>query len=180
MKKLPLLISCSLLCIAQVLSAQQAQRGPVIEDFGPTYSFEELDYRPNPNHTYQVIFDIATGAEDPAAINKRIETLARFYNMHVTSGVPLEKLKPIAVLHGTAAKDALNRELYQDRYGVPHPNARLIKRLVEAGAEIYLCAQSAGARDLPIDQLLPDVKLALSAMTVLIDKQGEGYRLIRF
>ena len=56
----------------------------------------------------------------------------------------------------------------------------LLAALDEAGVEIYLCGQTAVHRGLPPDELAPQVQLALSAMTVLVTLQAEGYALIAF
>ena len=166
--------------LAVDLQAQQRSKGPVIEKFGEVFTISNPDFPTDPNFHYKVVFDIGVGEDDPAKLNRRINTLARFLNMHTQAGVPVENLHVACVFHGTAAKDVLTNELYRERYGVDNPNEPLLEALAEAGAQMYLCGQSAFARNIPLDKKTEAVGLALSAMTVLIKLQGEGYRLISF
>jgi intracellular sulfur oxidation DsrE/DsrF family protein len=46
--------------------------------------------------------------------------------------------------------------------------------------EIVLCGQSAASRGIARADLLPDVKLALSALTVSISLQGQGDALVQY
>ena len=69
---------------------------------------------------------------------------------------------------------------YQERYGMNNPNLRLLEALKQAGAEIYICGQSIHSRKIDRTELAVPVQVALSAMTVLITKQNEGYQLIAF
>ena len=176
-------IVISMLFLSSSFSALQAQtrtEGRIIKEFGTVYTVPTPDFPTDPNFQYKVVYDIGTGEDDPAKVNKRINTLARFLNMHAQAGVPLENLQVACVFHGTAAKDVLTSEVYRERYGVDNPNEALLEALAKAGAKMYLCGQSAFARNIPRDKKTDAVGLALSAMTVLIKLQGEGYTLISF
>jgi intracellular sulfur oxidation DsrE/DsrF family protein len=52
--------------------------------------------------------------------------------------------------------------------------------LGNAGVGIYLCGQTAAYYDYAPDNLLPQVTMAVSAMTVHVRLQQEGYRAILF
>ena len=168
--------------IPSSLSAQDGKRaeGPIIEDFGAVFSIDKPDFETDLNREYKVIFDIAESPEAKDAINPRINTLARFLNMHAQAGVTPENLKVACVFHGTATKDAMNNAAYQKRYGTDNPNAKLIEELRKAGADIYLCGQSIHARGFGRQEIAKPIQLALSAMTVLITYQSKGYTLIKF
>lgn len=168
------------LILGSNLEAQERVQGPIILEYGEVFAVPEPDFPTDPDVIYKVVFDIAIGEDDPAQLNKRINTLARFLNMHAKAGVPPENLHVACVFHGTAARDVLKSEVYRERYGVDNPNEPLLKALAKAGAKMYLCGQSAFARNIPLDQKTDAVGLALSAMTVLIKLQGEGYRMISF
>ena len=178
------LTSASILCFFLIpavnLEAQERVQGPIIQEYGEVFAVPEPDFPTDPDLVYKVVFDIGIGEEDPSQVNKRINTLARFLNMHAQAGIPAENLHVACVFHGTAARDVLKSEVYRERYGVDNPNESLLKALAEAGARMYLCGQSAFARNIPLDQKTDAVGLALSAMTVLIKLQGEGYRMISF
>ncbi len=175
-------LSACLVLAVQMLCAQPGARvsGPVIENYGATFSVENPDFKTDPTKVYKVVFDIYDTTMDPSGFNPMLNTLARFLNMHVQVGVPLKNLKVVGVIHNKATKDAMNNEAYREKYGVANPNIPLMKELEKAGAEIYLCGQSIYARGLDPDRLASPVKTALSAMTVLVSLQAEGYQLIRF
>lgn len=175
-------ISTALLVLilgAPGVSAQAAPRtGPVIQQFGPTFDVPDPDYPTPLNVPYRVIFDIADAAEAPDGRSTRFETVARFLNMHVKAGVPLENLDVVVAVHGAAGKDLLDHAGYRERHGIENPNAELIQALLGAGVEVALCGQTAASRGLNREELLPGVKLALSAMTHLVTRQNQGYALI--
>lgn len=176
----PVVILSFFLMPASNLGAQERVQGPIIQEYGEVFAVPKPDFAADPNFVYKVVFDIDIGEDDPAQLNKRINTLARFLNMHAQAGVPPENLHVACVFHGTAARDVLNSEAYLERYGVDNPNEPLLEALAKAGAKMYLCGQSAFARNIPLDKKTDAVGLALSAMTVLIKLQGEGYRMISF
>lgn len=167
-----------LLCCG-ALSAQRSA-GPIIQEFGAVHKVDNPDFKLDPTQTYKAVFDIAKSPDQPGQINPQLNTLARFLNMHAQAGVPVENLKVACAIHNLASKDALSNEAYQKRYGMDNPNLPLLEALQEAGAEIYICGQSIHSRKIDRADLASPVKVALSAMTVLITKQNEGYRLIAF
>lgn len=167
-----------LFCCAY-LNAQRSA-GPIITPYGAVHKVENPDFKVDPSQTYKVVFDVAKSPEQPGQINPQLNTLARFLNMHGQAGVPAENLKVACAIHNIASKDALSNEAYQKRYGMDNPNLPLLKALEKAGAEIYICGQSIHSRKIDRTELAAPVKVALSAMTVLITKQNQGYRLIAF
>ena len=100
--------------------------------------------------------------------------------MHVQRGIPLENIHLAFVVHGASGKDALSNEAYKKRYGVDNPNTAHIKALAEKGVHMYICGQSATHAGFIKSELMPEVEMALSAMTVLTVYQANDYSLIRF
>lgn len=178
-KKTLIIISGLLLLFAPSVTAQRSA-GPIIQDFGAVHKVENPDYQLDVTQTYKVVFDIMKTPDAPGQLNPSLNTLARFLNMHAQAGVPAENLKVACAIHNLASKDALNNEAYRKRYGMDNPNLPLLKALEKAGAEIYICGQSIHSRKIDPSELAAPVKLALSAMTILISKQNEGFRLIAF
>ena len=154
--------------------------GPVIEAYGPVFDVPAIGIPVETDREYRAVFDVAESPEAKNELNRAIETVARFLNMHARAGVPLENMKLALVLHGGAGKDALADGPYRARYGVDNPNRELIDQLWAAGVEIVLCGQTAASRGLPRGELNPSVRLALSAMTALVTYQADGYALIAF
>lgn len=176
------ILSLALLLLTSSVWAQfnEAEFGPIIKDYGPTYAMEDSDFKLDPNQEYKLVFDIHNSPEDPSQLNPMIETLARFLNMHAKAGVPMKNLKVVGVIHNKASKDAMNNAYYKEKFGVDNPNIPLMEALIDAGAEIYMCGQSIHARKVNPERLAEPVQKALSAMTVFVTLQGKGYQLIRF
>jgi intracellular sulfur oxidation DsrE/DsrF family protein len=158
----------------------KAETGPVITSHGPTFAVPEGSFNLLPDETYRVVMDVGQGPDDPAALNRGIDSAARFLNMHARHGIDPGNIRMAVVLHGAATRAALSQESYQKRFGAANANASLIGALKEAGADIYLCGQSAAYNGFATGELLPDITLAVSAMTVHVRLQQEGYRAILF
>jgi intracellular sulfur oxidation DsrE/DsrF family protein len=160
--------------------ASEIAYGPVIENYGPVVPVPEDSYNLVPGEHYRVAMDVAAGPEDPAGINRGIESAARFLNMHARNGIRPGDIELALVLHGGATSAALTDEAHQSNLGVPNGSRELIEALAGAGVSIYLCGQSAGYRGYGANDLLPQVKPAVSAMTAHVRLQQEGYRIIPF
>ena len=158
----------------------EPETGPVLKSFGPVYTVSDPAHLDDPSSGLRGIFDVGKSPEDPSAVNPRIETVARFLNLHAEAGFPRERLDAILVLHGASTKDALTTAAYRQRHGVDNPNLPLLRDLRDAGVEIYLCGQSAAYRKLEREEIAAPVQRALSAMTVLLQAQAKGYGLIAF
>jgi intracellular sulfur oxidation DsrE/DsrF family protein len=152
--------------------------GPVVPDFGPVFEVEGMEVPVDTEREYRVVFDIA---QSPAGIegpNRYIESVARFLNMHARAGVPRERMHVAVVLHGPAGEDALRPGPYRERYDAENPNVELIRQLGEAGVDFYICGQSAMSRGLHDEELMPEIQMALSAMTARAMLQAEGYEVV--
>lgn len=178
----PAALLAALLCAphAQAQALAEAKTGPVISEFGPVYAIDKPDFETPTDHIYRVVFDVSVAPESAADLNPRIETLARFLNMHAAAGVPTQNMKLALVLHGSAGKAALVDEAYHARFGSTNPNLELLNGLSRAGVRVILCGQTAVHRGLPREDLAETVEVSLSAMTALVTLQDEGYRLIAF
>lgn len=161
-------------------TAQQKTTGPIIKDYGAVWGIDSLDYKVNSVGEFKVVFDIMNSPDAPSALNRRIETAARFLNMHAQNGVANEQMKVALVVHNIASKDLMNNESYHKKYGIDNPNADMIAQLMDADVEFIFCGQSSMARNITKEELIEGVQLSLSAMTALIQLQNQGYRLIKF
>lgn len=164
-------------------SAQEAgerRAGPIIEDFGAVFDIPEAEFSPPLDRPLRVVFEVAQSAPRPDGVNPRIETLARYLNMHARAGVPRENMELALVVHGSAAWEMASDDAYREQFGVSNPNLPLLEALRDEGVQLLLCGQSQRSRGIPADGLAAPVRLALSAMTALVDLQDRGYRLIAF
>jgi intracellular sulfur oxidation DsrE/DsrF family protein len=168
-----------ILCF-NTLTGQTKSKGPIITEFGEVYAVDQPDFKVDTKMEYKAVFDIMNSPESHQEINKSIETVARFLNMHAQNGVPAEQLKAAVVIHNAASKDVLSNRAYTQRYGTENPNADLLQALLNANVQVIFCGQSAAARDIPREDLMEGIQIALSAMNALIQLQDKEYRLIKF
>jgi hypothetical protein len=82
--------------------ASEPVTGPVIDNYGPVFAVPQGSYNLLPDQQYKVVMDVGKGPEDPAELNRSIESAARFLNMQARNGTPPENLKMAVVLHGAA------------------------------------------------------------------------------
>lgn len=153
--------------------------GPVFDDFGPTAPVQS-DILVTPETQFKIAFDVAKKAE-PGKLNRTIESAARFINMHVAAGVPVENIRLAIIVHGGASVDLAKQTLYGVRNdGATNGSANAIAALQKHGVEFRLCGQSAAAHKITNTDLLPGVKMDLSAMTGHALLQQRGYTLNPF
>jgi intracellular sulfur oxidation DsrE/DsrF family protein len=153
------------------------ETGPVIANMGPYYNIPD-SFNLQAGVHYRAVMDVADGPEDTAALNRGIESAARFLNMHAASGIAASDMEFALVLHGGAAKAALSNTAYRQRFQSDNPNDALLSALTDAGVKIYLCGQSASFGGFAADEIHPSITMALSAMTVLTRLQVEGWALL--
>ena len=170
------------LAFASVAHAESAApaTGPVIKDFGPHYPDAAPGFVTATVSDTHVVFDIARSDQDADLVNPRIETAARFLNMHAANGIDPAQMHLALVIHGAAAGDVLSDSAYKQRNGIANPNSPLIAQLADAGVEFIVCGQTAAYRGFSAEEFAPNVKQALSAMTALVTLQNKGYALIQF
>ncbi|MEB8328964.1 DsrE family protein [Flavobacteriaceae bacterium KMM 6897] len=159
--------------------AQTKNAGPLIEGYGKVYQVENPDVIVDVHKTFKVVFDVTSSSESMGELNLSLETAARFLNMHAQAGVPKDQLKVALVVHSKAAKDLLNDTAYHARYQMENPNSNLVKVLMKADVQVILCGQSAGSRGFDRSEIMPGVQISLSAMTALIQLNGEGYTIVK-
>lgn len=165
-----------------MISAQENEikAGPIIENYGKVYQVEKPDLQLDKDTTYKVIFDIFTDKSKDNKVNPLLNAVARYLNMHAQQGVSLEHMKTVVILHGAATKSTISNEAYQNRYTISNPNAAIIEALKKANVEVYVCGQSYLANGFQLDEKSSNVKVALSALTALVEYQTNGYQIINF
>ncbi len=171
-----------LLCLALLAvsnaAAEELVLGPAIEGYGPNYAVADRDVPVLEETVYRTVFDAASHPEDKIALNEKLVSVARFLNMHARSGTPIEHMNLAVVLHSQALNSVLSDAAYEARYGVANPNLELVRRLTEAGVELYVCGQSMTFAGIEKSELAEQARVALSAMTMLTELQNQGYALI--
>ena len=161
-----------------VAAPEDFSQGPVITGFGAVAKIDS-DLKPPAGMDYKVAFDVKSGKAGER--NSGIDAPARLMNMLANSGVPVSNIHPAIVLHNSAIYDVTNDQRYGQQYGgAANPNADLVRQLVAKGVPIYICGQSAAWVNVAKSDLLPGVKMALSAMDAHAILQRQGYSLNPF
>jgi intracellular sulfur oxidation DsrE/DsrF family protein len=172
-------LSLIFLFAAHFSFAQTAQF-PIVKDYGGIYEIKDAIETPDPSLEYKIIVDMTTGADNPEAISRWVDNVARMMNLHGLAGVPKDRLHVKVVIHGSAIFTLLTDANYQDRNKVDNPNLKVYDALLDAGAEIFVCGQSLIARDLVTSDLWPGVKIAHSALTTVTTYVPQGYTYLKF
>ena len=160
-----------------------AAYGAVAE--GPSFLFPQVagyggivrtpDAAEPPRRGAKVVFDI-TAESKPDEVNKGLEGVARYLNLHADAGFSPKDVKLALVLHGGATKAALHDSAFaKQSAGVKNPNLKLIHELKACGVEVFVCGQSLARNKFAADDVASDVTVATSAMTVNVNKQQDGY-----
>lgn len=132
---------------------------------------------PDPNHDYKLLFEFSAKNPDSVAkdINYSLDEVVRVLNLHVASGVPKNKLFPVVVIHGSGIEALMTNEHYKKRHSIDNPNLGVVKDLENVGTKFIVCGQAMAFHNFTRDQLLPEVKVSLTAQTVLSNYQLQGY-----
>lgn len=143
--------------------------GPAIEDYGPVADIDVTWPTPK-DAVFRHSFDVAKRAGD-GELNRTLASAARFINMHARAGVDADRIKVAVIVHGEALRDVTKGTT---------SSGGLVAALLENGARIIVCGQSAAYYGVTTDDLLPGVEMALSAMTAHALLQQQGYTLNPF
>ena len=163
---------------AQDMSAFET--GPVFEEFGPHAPVEQTVEIPAGTR-FAIAFDVAEAAKEGYR-HQGFESAARFINMHVAAGVPVENIRIAIVVHGKATLDLMNDEAWKkrERPGAGNTSGPLLRALLDHGVRVILCGQSGKANGVDNDELIDGVEVALSAMTAHAMLQQDGYTVNPF
>lgn len=130
--------------------------------------------------TYKVIFDLSKQSADPNKVLDGLAHAARLFNVFAADGVPPNNLKVVAIFHGSAGYAAMSNAVYRGKFNVDNPNLKIMQELKAAGVQLWLCGQTFHDLNFNEEDLFPDIKLATSAVIVLVTYQNDGYALMPF
>ncbi|MCW1952621.1 MAG: DsrE family protein [Flavobacteriia bacterium] len=153
---------------------------PVIKNFGTIGQADLATEKPDPNLTYNIVVDLATGEDNKSNLLFSLNNVARLINLHVMGGVPKENLNIVVAVHGGAIWSVLNNELYYKKFKTANPNIPLYKELLDSGVKIVVCSQSMFKRNIAPSELVKGLEVATSALTTLTTYQIKGYAVLKF
>lgn len=162
---------------APLLPGQQAS-GPVIQAGGPSFQVDNPTFPIPANHDFKALFVVDAGGGDTVRTNAQVGTIARYFNIHGRHGFAEKQVHAAAVFHNNGWQAVLNDSAYTARFGTPNPSRRLVEELLQHGATLVLCGQTAGRAQVKREELLPGVKVAISAMSAFEYLQSQGYHHI--
>jgi intracellular sulfur oxidation DsrE/DsrF family protein len=137
---------------------------------------------PDPNIDYKLLFELTYNNPDSMAkdINGGLTEIVRVINLHAASGIPLKRIIPVIIVHGMALDAISNNENYQKKHKSDNPNIKTIDELKKiTGAKFIACGQAMAFFEVKKEDLLPDIKISLTAQTVLSHYQLKGYVLYK-
>lgn len=146
-------------------TAGQAAEMPTlaVPDFGQIVDVAGAQMRPDPKAHYRMVFGVTKAAAKPGQPNPSLDRVARFVNLLDHYGVPKDRRTIGAIVYGPATN-----VVRQPTAGASAgPDVRLIEELVAAGVQVAVCSQAAHAHDLAPADLLPNVRMDVSAITTI-------------
>nr|WP_299568176.1 DsrE family protein [uncultured Shewanella sp.] len=90
------------------------KNGTAIKGYGKIAAVDSQLSIPQ-NTVFKVAFDMSKAA-NAGEVNRNLNTLARFINMHVAAGVKPENIQLAMVVHGASVADLANDEFYDQFY----------------------------------------------------------------
>ncbi len=142
---------------------------------------EHIDEIPDPNTQYNLLFELtgfAYKGQDSTAkseVNAGLGSVARELNLHEANGIPGKNIHAVVAVHASALYALLSNEKYKKKYGIDNPNIALIKELHDYGVKIIVCGQAMTYLNLEMEDLVPGIKQALNAQTVISSYQLKNY-----
>jgi len=172
------ILTAFFVCTSFAAFAEEPTTGPYVDAGGPAFRVENRDVPLLDGHQYRVVFEATEYSGEATDVNRELTVVARFLNMHGKNGVPLEDMEIAVVVHGRTLMAALNDEAYERINGTKNPSLELLTSLADAGVKFYACGQSLGFRGWSKDDLAEPMKVGLSAMTMLVTLQSDGYAFL--
>lgn len=137
-----------------------------------------IDEWPDTNQVYKLLFVWTYGSRDSAKLAKNNPALAdigRIINLHIASHIPLSNLQLVSAVHGPSIFSLLNDAAYEERFHHTNPNSKLIHELQDAGMKFIACGQAMGFLDVKKADLMPGVRVALTAQSIITSYELKGF-----
>jgi len=166
-----------LLSMVGFFAYSQELQYPVIKNFGGVADFEKAD---KPTKPAKILVDLTSTNTTKQGINKGWEKVARLVNLYALSGIDMSDMEVLVIVHGGATKSILSDEAYQAKYNEANPDKEIIKAVQDAGVQVKVCSQAIVHRGFTNDGVSESVGFALSAITMLVEYQQNGFSVVYF
>lgn len=159
---------------------------PIIQEHGGIVPISDAAHQPQPDS--KVLLDVTSDKKSGSVI-KAFDRAALILNQYAQAGAGTDNgFKMALILHGPATKAALSDEAFarhtnsylKDKGAAKNPNLKLLGELKKAGVKIYVCGQALAHHGFATDEVASPVEVAVSAATVNINLQMDGYVVITF
>lgn len=136
-------------------------------------------FKPDPNMKYKLLFEVTifNKLRQQKDINHGLTEVCRIINLHIASGIPAQNLEMVVVVHAPGLFSFYKNEFYQKKYNYENPNIALIQDLTKKGVSFIGCGQAMAYLNMTADQTVPEMKISLTAQTVLSNYQLKGFVL---
>jgi intracellular sulfur oxidation DsrE/DsrF family protein len=141
---------------------------------------EGISEKPDPTMKYKLLVELREWPKDSVSvkeINPGLAESGRLINLHIAAGVPKENLETVIVVHGGALNVFLSNEAYRKKFKTDNPNLDLLKQFNALGIKLIACGQAMYFFNFPKEDMISEVKTALSAKVVLSTYQAKGFVL---
>lgn len=78
-------------------------------------------------------------------------------------------------MHGPGLEAFMKNESYQKKHSMDNPNIQLLQDLETAGSKFIACGQAMAFQEMVKSDLLPGIKISLTAQTVLSNYEAQGF-----
>ena len=152
----------------------------LIPDYGAYRDIPDAHEKPDPALRYKIVFEVTAAARDATKPHHGLEKVARMVNLLSVHGVDVQPGDMVVAIHGPASRTTLTNAAYAKRHeGAGNPNVELIRQLTAAGVSIRICGQAMMAMGYAKEELNPDVKVDVSAITTVATMQMRGYAVMQ-
>ena len=158
----------------------QNKVNPIIKSYGTVFEIPKADHKPDPSIKYKILVELTENASKPDTLNEYLEALATLINLHAAEGVSKENIKMAVILRKMATYGVFDNELYKEKFKCDNPNIQLLKELMDAGVEFYVCGQTMLKRNIDTKKLVPGTKVASAGLTAITTYQLQGYTMVKF
>lgn len=149
---------------------------PLIEKYGGVKPLPQAAEQPRAGA--KVVFDITVDSK-PTDVNKGLDRVARLLNLYGAAGLRSSDVKIVVTLHGEATKSVLTDSAYKSRFEVDsNPSLPLLRVLRKAGVEVFVCGQALNYKNIADEEVAENIPVAAAALTVIINKQNDGYAYV--